>query len=204
MREFSLADLDLQEMKMFAKWYGVPDLVHNDGFWRDCMSAYLYKSVILPVYDEPAEHEAVLNMVQCPPGACGSCCRHYEKIAMTQDEYIRLSSLNRGAVRTINDEKGQLYLDLHDGCQFLSNNICTVYAQRPGVCRSFPILSPRNAVTPDGQPCKQMQMRLECSAALEAIRKIFVQACNSGNVMLLPDLSLIPVYNNGNGILGNI
>jgi len=48
-------------MKMFANGTAFPDLVHNDGFWRDCMSAYLYKSVILPVYDEPAEHEAVLK-----------------------------------------------------------------------------------------------------------------------------------------------
>ena len=199
-----MADLDIQEMKMFAKWYGTHDLVNNRDFWQDCMSAYLNKSVTLPVYDEPTEHEAVLKMVKCPPGECGSCCRHYEKIAISPEEYESLVHLKRGDVRIIRDENGHLFLDPRGGCQFLVNNICTVYEQRPGVCRSFPILSPREAVTPEGKSCRQIQMRLECPPALEAIRTVFSRACNGGKVMLLPDLSLIPAYEDGKGVLGSI
>ena len=198
-----MANLDGQEMKMFAKWHGTKHLVSNIDFWIDCQTAYLNKSVTLPLYDEPAEHDAVLAMIKCPPGECGSCCRHYEKIAVTPEEYAGLKALNRGDVRIIQDEKG-LHLDPKGGCQFLSNNTCTVYSKRPGVCRSFPILSPLEAVTPEGEPCRQIQIRLECPPALEAIKAIFTRACSTGKLLLLPDLSLIPEYEDGKGILGSI
>jgi Fe-S-cluster containining protein len=198
-----LADLDLQEMKMFAKWYATPDLVNSREFWRDCMAAYLDKSVTLPMYDEPAEREAVLKLVKCPPGACGACCR-YDKVAITQTEYETLVSHARETVNVLTDESGDLFLDSHSGCQFLKNNICMAYAFRPAVCRAFPIVNPKDTVDADGTQLKQIQMRIKCTAALEAVREVFVRVCATGKLLVLPDLTLIPAYEDGKGVLGSI
>jgi Fe-S-cluster containining protein len=198
-----LADLDLQEMKMFAKWYGTTELVNNPEFWRDCMSAYLEKSVTLPIFDEPGEREALLKLVNCPPGACGDCCR-YDKVAVTREEYNALLSNTRQPINVISDNEGNLFLDSSNGCQFLKNNTCVIYTFRPSVCRSFPIVTPKDAVDMDGKQLKQIQVRIKCPAALEAVRKIFTGVCSTGKLMLLPDLSLIPAYDGGKGVLGSI
>lgn len=198
-----MADLDLQEMKMFAKWYGTPGLVNNRDFWSDCLAAYLDKSVTLPMCDEPAEREALLALVKCPPGECGDCCR-YDKVAITQKEYEALKANTQQTIRVLSDDKGNLFLDSRNGCQFLKNNICVIYSFRPAVCRSFPIVTPKVVVDTDGTQIKQIQMRIKCPAALEALRTVFTRVCSTGKLMLLPDLSLIPVYENGNGVLGRI
>ena len=198
-----MADFDLQEMKMFAKWYGTPDLVNNPGFWQDCTVAYIDKSVTLPMYDAAPEREAVAKLVKCPPGECGACCR-YDKVAITPAEYDMLISGTHQQIRTLSDEKGNLFLDSSHGCQFLKNNICVVYSFRPAVCRSFPIITPKDAVGIDGAQLKQIQIKLKCPAAVEAVRNIFLNACSTGKIILLPDLSLIPVYDNGKGVLGSL
>jgi Fe-S-cluster containining protein len=198
-----LADLDLQEMKMFAKWYGTPELVNNRAFWQDCMTAYLEKSVTLPMYDEPAEREAILKLVKCPPGECGACCR-YDKVAITPKEYEVILANTHQPVNVFSDDKGNLFLDSNNGCQFLKNNICVIYSLRPSVCHSFPIITPKDAVATDGTQLKQIQLRLKCPAALEAIRAVFTRVCSTGKLMLLPDLSLIPAYEGGKGVLGSI
>jgi Fe-S-cluster containining protein len=190
-------------MKMFAKWYSTPDLVNNREFWRDCMLAYLDKSVTLPVCDEPAEREAILKLVKCPPGECGACCR-YDKVAITPKEYEALAANTHYEINVLSDDKGDLFLDSSDGCQFLKNNICVAYSFRPAVCRSFPIVTPKDAVAMDGTQLKQIQIRLKCPAALEAVRAVFTRVCSTGKLMLLPDLSLIPVYEGGKGVLGSI
>jgi Fe-S-cluster containining protein len=198
-----VADLDLQEMKMFAKWYGTPDLFKLPEFWGDCMRAYMDKSVTLPMYDEPAEREAVLDLVKCPPGECGDCCR-YDKVALTQEEYETLVARTDARLDLITDANGNLFIDSSGGCPFLKDNICSIYAFRPSVCRSFPIVTPKEAVDADGALLKQIQVRIKCPAALEAVKTIFTRVCSSGKLMLLPDLSLIPVYDGGNGVLGKI
>lgn len=198
-----MADLDIQEMKMFAKWYSTPDLSNNQEFWRDCMSAYVDKSITLPMYDEPAEKEAILKLIKCPPGQCGACCR-YDKVAITWEEYELLRRNTHNEVNILSDDKGNIFLDSSHGCQFLKNNICVIHSFRPSVCRSFPIIAPKDAITTDGAQVKQIQMRLKCPASLEAIRTVFSRACSTGKVMLLPDLSLIPAYEGGKGILGSI
>ena len=198
-----MADLDLNEMKMFAKWYSTSALVDNNEFWRDCMTAYLEKSITLPMYDEPAEREAILKLVKCPPGECGACCR-YDRVAITQKEYEVLMAKTQQKTNILSDNEGNLFLDSTNGCQFLKNNICVIYSLRPTVCRSFPIVTPKDAVAADGTQLKQIQIRLKCPAALEAVRTVFTRVCSTGKLMLLPDLSLIPVYEDGKGILGSI
>jgi Fe-S-cluster containining protein len=202
-KERQLADLDLQEMKMFAKWYSTPELHNNTEFWRDCMAAYLDKSVTLPLCDEPPEREAILKLVTCPPGFCGACCR-YDRVAITQKEYELLLTNAHQPINVLSDGDANLFLDSSNGCQFLKNNICTIYSIRPSVCRAFPIIAAKNTVAEDGTHLKQIQIRLKCPAALEAVKSVFTRVCSTGKLMLLPDLSIIPVYEDGKGALGKI
>jgi len=198
-----LADLDAQEMVMFAKWHGVADLVHSEAFWQSCLENYIGKSVTLPYDDTLEERQTVTSMVDCPPGTCGQCCRYYDRIAITPEEYKLISSNVRSRIN-IDTDGGQLYLLPGGCCQFLKDNACTIYDFRPAVCRAFPILAPRETVSPDGTVFRQLQMRLQCPPALSVIRTLLSRACSGGKLMILPDLSIIPTYENAKEALGQL
>ena len=197
-----MADLDTQEMKMFAKWHGTLDLVNVASFWCDCMSAYRDKSVILPLIDTAIEREKVSQLIKCPPGECGECCRHHNTIAISHLEYISLQAVQKQQPNVSQSSNGQLYLCVQNGCQYLVRNVCSVYAVRPSVCKAFPIVAPKDATDVNGTAVKQLQIRLQCQAALDAVHAIFHEVCASGKLLVLPDLSLIPAYENGHGVLG--
>jgi len=199
-----MADLDIQEMKMFAKWHGMCDLEKDAGFWRDCMSAYRDKSVAIPFHDTEVEREKVSQLVRCPPGECGECCRYHDTIAISAVEYTLLCAAAKQRPNVLKNSDGQLYMQVHDGCQYLANNACSVYAVRPSVCKAFPLVAPKEAVGLSGIAVKQLRIRLQCQAALDALRAIFCKVCAQGKLLLLPDLSLVPVYENGRGVLGSI
>lgn len=198
-----MADLDAQEMIMFAKWHGIIDLAHNEAFWDDCLERYIGKSVTLPYDDTPDERRMAAEMIHCPPSVCGECCRYYDRIAITPDEYKLISSNVRGRIN-IDVDGDRLYLNLGNGCQFLEDNACTIYDFRPAVCRAFPILDPRETVSPDGTVFRQLQIRLQCPPALSAIKAILKRACSDSNLMLLPDLSIIPTYDSAKAVLGQM
>jgi Fe-S-cluster containining protein len=190
-----MADLDAQEMTMFARWHGTTDLVHNEAFWKDCLETYKDKTVTLPYDDTPEQREHISQVLRCPPGACGECCR-YDRVAVTPEELKLISANVRQRVNTENDAAGNLCLKSAGGCQFLKDNVCTIYSYRPAVCRGFPILAPRQTVSPDGKVFNQLQMRLKCPPALEAIKEYLSRACSGGKLMILPDLSIIPTCEN--------
>ena len=198
-----MADLDPQEMIMFAKWHGVVDLVHNEAFWDDCLATYIGKSITLPYDDTPEERLSVNATVDCPPGTCGQCCRYDDRVAITSEEYRAISSNTKSRLN-IDTEDGQLYLRLDGDCQFLKDNACTIYDFRPTVCRTFPVLSPRETISPDGTIFRQLQIRLQCPSALSAIKTLLSRACSSGKLMILPDLSIIPTHENTGATLSHL
>jgi Fe-S-cluster containining protein len=193
-----MADLDSQEMTMFARWHGTRNLVHNEAFWQDCLATYKDKTVTLPYDDTPEERMHVTQTLACPPGECGECCR-YDRVAITPEEYRLLSANVRQRVNTEKDAEGKIYLKSAGGCQFLNDNTCTVYDYRPMVCRSFPVLAPRQTVSADGTVFNQLQIRLKCAPALKAVREYLTRACSGGRLMILPDLSVIPTCDNAAG-----
>jgi len=190
-----LADLDTQEMYMFAQWHGTPDLVHNEAFWHSCLKNYIGKCVTLPYDDTPEERLAVTVMIDCPPGTCGQCCRVYDRTAITTEEYKCISANVRTRIY-IDTEGDKLFLRHNGCCQFLKDNKCTIYDIRPAVCRAFPILAPRETVSTDGIVFRQLQMRLLCQPALSSIKAMLSRACSNGKLMILPDLSIIPTLEN--------
>jgi len=188
---------------MFAQWHGTADLVHSDAFWNSCLENYIGKTVTLPYDDTPEERQIVTTMVYCPPGTCGQCCRYYDRIAITSEEYKLISANVRSRIN-IDVDGDKLFLRPGGCCQFLKDNACTIYDFRPAVCRAFPILSPRETVSPDGTVFQQLQMRLQCFPALSAIKTLLIRACSGGKLMILPDLSIIPTHENTKAIFGQL
>jgi hypothetical protein len=178
---------------MMAKWYGRPDLIESEEFWQDCLSAFKDKTVPLPVRDEPAERARIRGLVNCPPGVCGTCCQ-YERVPITQDELRVLKSVCRTEVRSERDVDGKIFLTTRGECQFLQSKTCTIYGSRPQSCRAFPIASPADSVAAGSANPRQLLMKLACPPAMAAVRSVLTQACAGGKVLLLPDLSLIPSY----------
>lgn len=63
------------------------------------------------------------------------CCRGFPSVELSADEFALLEKL--GANRLEFTLSGHFYLLIENGCEFLVNNRCTIYAQRPAICRRF-------------------------------------------------------------------
>jgi hypothetical protein len=68
--------------------------------------------------------------------ACdASCCRGFPSVELTAEEYATLERL--GATRLAFTLDGRFYLLIEHGCEFLDDNRCGIYHQRPAICRRF-------------------------------------------------------------------
>lgn len=193
-----MVELDVGEQKLFAKYWGDNDLVHNEGFWEDVYAYYSQqpRDAPLPIKYTPLTVRMVLGMLKCPPGECGACCtyeitpiwpydikRIVERTAYSVEDIEKLLQTKPGTdKRYLNNTP--------DGCVFLKDNICTIYEARPDACYMFPI-GFKNAAL-EGQLIQQMLIRLRCPQALAVAREIITESMSMGNKLLLPDLSIIP------------
>jgi len=64
-----------------------------------------------------------------------ACCRGFPSVELTATEYAALEKL--GAHRLEFLLNGHYYLVIENGCEFLVDNRCGIFAQRPAVCRRF-------------------------------------------------------------------
>jgi uncharacterized protein len=88
--------------------------------------------------DHPVE-----NWTQC--GGCdGECCRSFATVEITWQEYESLKT--HGAIRLYFSLMGHHKLIIENGCEFLSQGRCSIYGDRPSVCRRFicqkPVFTP--------------------------------------------------------------
>jgi Fe-S-cluster containining protein len=65
----------------------------------------------------------------------GACCRSFPSVDLTWQEYQRLREL--GAVRLNFSLSGPHRLIIENGCEFLAAGRCTIYQDRPDICRRF-------------------------------------------------------------------
>lgn len=65
----------------------------------------------------------------------GACCRSFASVAVSWTEYERLMSL--GATRLHFSLSGHHQLIIENGCEFLVTGRCSIYEQRPDICRRF-------------------------------------------------------------------
>jgi len=68
-------------------------------------------------------------------GCDADCCRGFPSVRLTTEEYCSLQRL--GATRLEFLLNGEYYLIIEQGCEFLVDNRCGIYEQRPSVCKRF-------------------------------------------------------------------
>lgn len=184
-----MADYSLAEIQMMAKYWGKPDLIDDEIFWIECIMVYQDKIVPLPLQDNAETRRRLIELLMCPAGKCGACCR-YPRVPLTP---IDINRLNEHKIEYIMAEQdGQRFLDCSKGCQFLEDSRCKIYQFRPTSCFDYPIMQSREAVL-DNKPVQQAQYRIKCRASLDVIRTIFKESINSSPSILLPDLTIVPV-----------
>ena len=64
-----------------------------------------------------------------------ACCRGFPTVELTAGEYVTLQNLGAARLQFLLD--GRYYLDIENGCEFLVENRCGIYGQRPSICRRF-------------------------------------------------------------------
>jgi len=70
----------------------------------------------------------------------GACCSSFAAVEITWEEYERLRAL--GACRLSLSLYGPHRLEIDYGCEFLAKGRCSIYEQRPDVCRRFTCSTP--------------------------------------------------------------
>ncbi len=183
------------EQKLFSKYWGTQDLEKLDEFWEDAYQVFLSEqiNVALPLKYNPTAVRMIHDMLDCPSGKCGDCCR-YTDIPINQRDIDRIVA-NTGYtleyLMSIIQPKGDEFnLAGKDGCPFLKDNACTIYKWRPDTCYLFPIQSTGVSWLVDGKPTEQMLFRIKCRISLAIVRNIFKNAM-SPERLLLPNLTLI-------------
>ena len=63
------------------------------------------------------------------------CCRGFPSVELSAEEYALLQQL--GAIRLEFTLNSHFYLLIENGCEFLVDNRCAIYTQRPAICRRF-------------------------------------------------------------------
>lgn len=76
-----------------------------------------------------------LDAPSCCSVCAALCCRSFPNVDLSWDEYRRLEDL--GASRLHFSLHGPHKLIIENGCEFLNENKCGIYEQRPEICRRF-------------------------------------------------------------------
>jgi len=97
------------------------------------------RDVLLPGKAKTKKHGKLLEHPADDDLRCrncdGACCRAFPSVALTWSEYEELRMM--GATRLQFSIFGPHKLIIDNGCEFLVNGRCSIYAHRPDVCRRF-------------------------------------------------------------------
>ena len=181
-----MANLSPAEKKMFLLYNGDDHLEDNDSFWVNVLANYKEKVVVLPMPDNYITRRFLSGMLLCNPGECNECC-HYNRVPLNSFDLARFEIAKIDA--NLMYDEGKHYLVTEGGCQFLKDGACSIYKNRPDVCKQFPIQASAKADY-DGQPLDIISYRIKCYPSVLVVREILTEACRGG-MLLLPDLSLV-------------
>lgn len=76
-----------------------------------------------------------LDDPSCCQACAALCCRCFPNVDLTWAEYQQLEAL--GANRLHFSLCGPHKLIIENGCEFLHESRCSIYEQRPDICRRF-------------------------------------------------------------------
>jgi len=74
------------------------------------------------------------NLKRCD-SCSNDCCRSFPAVNITWSEYTKLQAL--GANRLHFSLSGRCKLIIENGCDFLFEGRCSIYDQRPDICKRF-------------------------------------------------------------------
>lgn len=182
------------EQELFAKYYGVEDLVDNDEFWKDVLIHLKDTNAILPMEHNPENVRVLSEMLDCHGGDCGECCRY----GITPIYPIDIKRILDSGKKTLDELQNCIYTR-KDGstymrgepvgadCPLMKDNVCTIYEARPNACWLFPVQMGGVIVN----NVKQISYRIKCKSSVDVIRKIIGAAIHKEDKILLPNLKII-------------
>ena len=114
-----------------------------------------------------------------PCGGCTACCTNHEKVLLTNaddptrydghTQWIRLSSDPAGIIRLALRHKP------NGDCVYLGENGCTIYADRPYICRIFDCREAYMRFMQQPRNVRRQQMKVRGKEAALATGKIMLQ-----------------------------
>lgn len=195
-----MVSLDEHVVKLFSKYWGNDNLVENEEFWQDVYAYYSKElsNAPLPMVFSPSTLRIVSEMLVCPPGLCGGCCR-YNHIELSDYDVRRITENTKYTEedfrKLIVMKDNKMTMDGADGCPFLRDNACTIYKFRPDACYMFPFSGKSMMI--GNEKVKQTQIRIKCEPALKVARTVITEVMGKGDKILLPDLTIIPKMEKG-------
>lgn len=87
--------------------------------------------------------QAALQKNQCI--GCGKCCSsrpygYFQGLRVQKDDTLFRLRLKNSKKEIISSKEYDRFSFEGTACSFLDNNLCSIYSDRPGVCRNYPFL----------------------------------------------------------------
>ncbi len=175
------------EQKLFAKYWGHPNLAECDEFWADVYETYKEIDIPMPMKHSPLTIRFVHDLLDCQK--CGDCCR-YKRIPIKEDDIKRIKEHCNEIDSFVQKCDEGLYLDGTNGCPFLKEKLCSIYKYRPDTCFLYPVQNGIKSMMGE-ELLTQMTIRLRCPQTLKMIRTIITDAVKAKESLLLPNLNII-------------
>ncbi len=95
--------------------------------------------MLFPPFRKKRYHGILLDAPRDGDDRCrecgGVCCSSFAAVEISWEEFRRLRQLGAGRLQL--SLFGPYRLEIDCGCEFLANGRCSIYDQRPDVCRRF-------------------------------------------------------------------
>lgn len=176
-------ELSPGEARLFARYDG-KDFLEDEQFWADVLTFMRGCDIPLPYRYNPYTVRLVHELLDCRAGACGDCCR-YKETPIDQTDMERWDRAGIPRPPLCRKEDGTFYLDTSQGCPFLKDKRCSIYAHRPNACWVFPAQH-----FPDNE---LLFIRVHCLAAVAVLRRIVTRAARENGFKVLPNLICLSV-----------
>ncbi len=185
-----MADYDVGEAKMFAKWHATRNLLDNEDFWADCRVLLLNKVFTLPFPDTEANRavfaEACAKYSECIVPTL------FKQVPVSEQELQFMKENIRSGIRNIVRSKNDVYLDMSQGCPFSRNRSCSIKKFCPDFCSRFPVMPPFVSVSDDGETFYHLQVLACYPEVIDVIKTLYKMAfSNHPEIVILPDLSVV-------------
>jgi hypothetical protein len=122
---------------------------------------------------------AVSEAVKVPCGGCTSCCTHHEKVLLTDGDDPARYEGNIQWIRLSSDPEGMSRLALthkpNGDCVYLGENGCTIYPDRPHICRIFDCREVYRRFMQQPRNVRRQQMKVRGKEAALATGKIMLE-----------------------------